>query len=237
MSRRKKAGLAVFVMAIVIAFSVPFLFDAPPLRAPEGDGGNNGDGNGGGNGKGNGNGDTGPGDTEAPQTTLMIIGRTLFVRGGMPYFYPAFTVALRATDNASLSMIILNDTGTPTVFQVDGTSAEVSLTVSTSGLHAMQYYSVDAAGNRETANSKHAVIARPELIDLIDLIENSSIDNDGIKNAMTSKVRAAQQQLDNGHELHSLNALVNQARALEGKHGLDSETVKILADMVSAIML
>lgn len=232
MDRSRKAGLVVFSIAIIIAFSIPFLFEGPSFRAPEGNGGND-DGKGGGNG--DGDGPTQHKDTESPQTTLTIITRTLFFRGSMPYFYPSFTVSLRATDNSSLSMIILNDTGTSTVFHVDGTTVEVSLTVGAMGLHTLQYYSVDVAGNKETAHNKHAAIARPELTDLIDAIDSSNIDNDGIKNALKAKIRTAQHQLDMDHELHSLNALLNQLQALEEKHGLDSETVRMLTDMISLV--
>ncbi len=158
------------------------------------------------------------------------------MRAGAQYFYPNFTITLRATDNASLSMIVLNDTDTPTIFHVDGTSAEVSLVVDATGPHQLWYYSIDKAGNRETPHSKDASIARPELIDLIDLIESSNIDNDGIKKALTAKVRAAQHQLDKGHNMNSLNALVNQLNALEEKHGLDSETVQALLEIISVLV-
>ena len=231
MDRRRKAGLVVFSVALIIAFSIPFVFKSPPLSAPEGNNGNDSDGNG----NGGGNGRTQQKDTESPQTTLTIVTRTLFFRGSIPYFYPSFTLSLQATDNASLSMIILNDTGTPTVFHVDGTTVEVSLTVGAMGLHTLQYYSVDAAGNKEAAHNKHAAIARPELTDLINAVDTSKIDNDGVKNALKAKIRAAQHQLDMGHELHSLNALVNQLQALEEKHGLDSETVRIITGMISVV--
>jgi hypothetical protein len=225
MDRRRKAGLVVFSVALIIAFSIPFVFKSPSLSAPEGNNGNDG----------GGNGRTQQKDTESPQTMLTIVTRTLFFRGSIPYFYPSFTLSLQATDNASLSMIILNDTGTPTVFHVDGTTVEVSLTVGSMGLHTLQYHSVDVAGNKETAHNKHAAIARPELTDLIEAIDKSNIDNDGIRNALKAKVGAAQHQLAMGHELHSLNALVNQLQALEEKHALDSETVRILTDMISLV--
>ncbi len=230
MSRRRKAGAATLIVALIIAFSTPFLFQAPPKSLgtipPPGDGN-------GGNGVGGGGGQT---DTQAPQTTINIAGPMRFMRAGVPYFYPNFTITLRATDTSNLSMIILNDTGTPTIFHVNGTSAQASLVVNVAGLHHLWYYSIDKAGNRETPHSKDASIARPELIDLIDLIENSNIDNDGIKNALTAKVRAAQHQLDSGYNMNSLNALVNQLNALEGKHGLDSETVQALLHIISILV-
>lgn len=159
-----------------------------------------------------------------------------FLRAGVQYFYPNFTITLQATDNSNLSMIILNDTGTPAIFQVNGTSAQASLVINATGLHQLWYYSVDKTGNKETPHSEDASIARPELIDLIDIIENSNIDNDGIKNALTAKVRAAQRQLDSGHNMNSLRALVNQLNALEGKHGLDFETLQKLLDIISVLV-
>ena len=234
MSRRRKAGAVTLIVALIIAFSIPFLFQSPPklpVTIPPGDG--NG-GNGGGNSGGNGG--EGQSDTEAPRTTIGIAGPMRFLRAGVQYFYLNFTITLRATDNSNLSMIILNDTGTPTIFQVNGTSAQASLVVNATGLHQLWYYSIDKAGNRETPHSRDSSIARPELIDLIDLIENSNIDNDGIKNALTAKVRAAQHQLDKGHNMNSLNALVNQLNALEGKHGLDSATVQALLDIISILV-
>lgn len=174
-------------------------------------------------------------DTEAPRTTISVAGLVRFMRAGVQYFYPNITITLRATDNASLSMIILNDTGTPTIFQVDGTSVQVSLVVNAKGAHQLWYYSIDKAGNRETPQSRDVSIARPELIDLIHLIENSNVDNDGVKNALTAKVRAAQHQLDSGHNMNSLDALVNQLNALVGKHGLDPETVQALLGIISVL--
>ncbi len=234
MSRRRKAGAAVLIVALVIALSAPFLFQAPPKPPgtipPPGDG--NGGNGGGGNGAGDGGGQK---DTEAPQTTISIAGPMRFLRAVVQYFYPNITIYLRATDNSNLSMIILNDTGTPTIFQVNGTSAQASLVVNATGLHQLWYYSIDKAGNRETPHSRDASIARPELIDLIDIIENSNVDNDGIKNALTAKVRAAQHQLDSGHNMNSLDALVNQLNALVGKHGLDPETVQALLDIISVL--
>ena len=222
MSRRRTAGAAIFIVAIIIAFSIPFLSQAPPRPggtsppAPSGGGGNV------------------QTDTEAPRTTITITGPTRLKRQSVPYFYPNFTVTLRATDNAGLSMIILNDTGTPTTFHISGTSAEVTLVITAQGLHILQYYSIDSAGNRETPHSKDADITRPRLADLIDFIENSDIDH-GTKKGLIAKLKAAERGLDKGHELHGLNSLVNRLPRMEGKHGLDSETIKTILDMISVI--
>jgi len=131
---------------------------------------------------------------------------------------------------------VLNDTGTPTTFQVEGTSAEVTMVVRSTILHKLQYYSVDKAGNKETPHSREAGIAKPELGDLKESIEDSNIDNEGITNAMTAKVRAAQHQLDAGHDLNSINALTNQLNALEGKHGLAPQTVLALLAIISLLL-
>ena len=122
------------------------------------------------------------------------------------------------------------------VFPVNGTAAEVSIVMTTMGQHWLQYYSIDKAGNKETLHSETAGIARPELADLLDIIENSNIDNDGIKNALSAKVRAAQHHLDMGHSLNTLKALMNQLDAIEGKHGLDSETVRSILAIIAVMM-
>jgi hypothetical protein len=100
----------------------------------------------------------------------------------------------------------------------------------------LEYYSTDKAGNKEAPHSAVRGIASPSLSDLADSINNSGIDNAGIKNALLGKVAAAEAEQSRGGPLNILNVLLNQLNALEGKHGLSSSTVANIEAMVQAIL-
>ncbi len=163
-------------------------------------------------------------DTQAPTTTMKISGPLAWNRTGILYYYPNFTITLTATDDENISSIILNDTGTITTFNGTGNTTTVTTTITTTELHTIWYYSNDTAGNKETPQLATAGLAVPDASDLENIINNSRIDNAGIKNAMDAKVRSG-----------ALNALSNQINALNGKHGLDQATVDLLQAMITAI--
>ncbi len=163
-------------------------------------------------------------DTQAPTTTIKINGPLAWNRTGVGYYYPNFTITLTATDDENISRIILNDTGTITTFAGTGNTTTVTTTITTAELHTIWYYSNDTAGNKETPQLATVGLAVPDASDLESTINNSRIDNAGIKNAMDAKVRSG-----------ALNALSNQLNALDGKHGLDQATVDLLQAMITAI--
>jgi hypothetical protein len=100
----------------------------------------------------------------------------------------------------------------------------------------LEYYSTDKAGNKEAPHSAVRGIGSPSFSDLSDLINNSGIDNSGIKNALLAKVAVAEAEQSRGGSLNSLNALLNQLNALEGKHGLDGSTVANMEAMIQVIL-
>jgi len=236
---RRKIGGGALVVTGLLALVIPFLLFSniqpvttpPPPPPPTG---NNHGGNGG----------TTPSctincarstDNQPPQTTVRITGKMEWLRDNTPFYYPNFTITLHATDDENLSSIVLNDTGIVTNFHVQGRTSIATLTVTTKGLHMLSYYSTDRAGKKETAHRAVAGLAKPDLSDLENLILNSSVDNAGIKNALTAKVETARDQLGRNQDPNSLTPLANQLNALAGKHGLDQAQVDLMVMLISAI--
>jgi hypothetical protein len=142
---------------------------------------------------------------------------------------------LHALDDENLSSIILNDTGTVTSFHAQGRTASDIVAITITGLHALPYYLVDKAGNKERPHLEVVGVANPDLSDLKNLVTNSAIDNPGIENALIVKIEEAQDQLAANQSLAGLNALTNQLNVLAGKHGLDQTRVDLMRMIISAI--
>ncbi len=201
-----------------------------------------GGGNGGGNGGGTGGGGGATKDTEAPTTSIAIVGHGYwFTWSGIEYYTGNCTVTLNATDNVDVAHIFLKDNQSSVVLPTPhwsdgGRIAWTSTTITAPGLHVLQYYSTDNSSNVEMAHSATLGIGKPLLSDLASLIVNSGIDNAGIKNALLAKVNAAEGQRSRGLPMNSLNALVNQLNALDGKHGLDNATVTNIEAMVRELL-
>ncbi|MBO0888236.1 hypothetical protein J2P12_03965 [Candidatus Bathyarchaeota archaeon] len=243
LNRRRSFAIIVIAAVVLGVFSALLLRQPTPLTTSPKPGGGGGGGNGSGGGSGGGGGQgSGASDTEAPVTSIMIVGHGYsFMRSGMQYYSGNFTVTLNATDDQEVASIHLQDNSTGFAFlklsqSESGHSSWASTTIYGRGLHMLEYYSTDKAGNSETPHSAVRGIASPSLSDLSDLIKNSAIDNAGIKNALLAKVAAAQGQESRSGAMNSLNALVNQLNALEGKHGLDSATVANMEAMIQAIL-
>jgi hypothetical protein len=242
---RRNIGGGILIATGIIAFIIPFLFihstqHGTPTPPPP-TGGNNHGNNGGTtppcrtNCPG-----TGAKDNQAPITNIQITGMIHWLRGNITYYYPNFTITLRATDDGYLTSIHIDfpcfEACPVFTFPVSGKTANVSLTVTFPGLHSFYYYSIDQAGNLETPHLAVAGLAKPDVSDLQNIINNSGIDNAGIKNSMDAKVQAAQDRLSRGQPPNSLNALSNQLNALAGKHGLDQATVDLLQSMIAVII-
>src|SRR2546422_3401966 len=169
------------IIAGLTALAIPFLLRSsspsgtttppPPGGTTPPSGGSSGSGNG--------------GDTTPPQTTLAVTGVFRFPREGYDYYYPNLTITLHAADDVNLSTVYLNDTGMVRAWNVSGTFANLTWTVTNLGLHNLTYWSADKAGNNETRHAITTRLAKPDLNDLLSLIANSHIDNQGIKNALS----------------------------------------------------
>ena len=238
---RRRLGGGVLIIAGIIALVTPFfLFQQTQQVAgppPPGGGGHGGTKNDGGT--------TsrcttncpnpGPTDSQPPTTTLLATGPIKWSRNGIAYFYPTVTLTLHATDDQNLTSISLNDTGRLATFKAEGRSANATLTLSTTGIHALSYYSSDEAGNREPTHVAIVGLGRPDLSDIRSIITNSNIDNSGIKNALLAKVSVAESQLGASQIPSALNSLSNQLNALASKHGLDQSTVDQLEALIRTI--
>ena len=236
-SSRRKIGAGILIVAGLVALIIPFLF-APNVQhattPPPPPGGNN---------HGGGGGTTPPctmncaasTDNEPPQTTIQLTGRLSWPRNDVHYYYPNFTITLHAVDDENLSSIILNDTGYVSTFHVHGLASTEQTTITVNGLHKLSYYSIDQAGNKETAHQSIVGLSKPDLSDLKNLIANSGVDNTGIKNALAVKVETAQDQLARNQPPNALNALAKQLAALEEKHGLIHAQVDQMLMIISAI--
>ena len=244
LNRRRTAAIAIIVIGVIGVY-VGLLLRQPTVQpsAPKppttgGGGGNGGNTNGGGTGRGSGSGSK---DTQPPTTIIAIVGHSFtFTRSGVQYYSNNFTVTLNATDDEKIAAIYLWDNQSAVTLPAltwsnGGDTAWASITMTASGLHLLSYYSMDNASNTEAARNVSRGIGKPLLSDLSNLIINSSIDNAGIKNAMLAKVSAATGEQANGQPMHSLDALVNQLNALDGKHGLDNTTVQNIEVMITSI--
>lgn len=216
----------------------PTVQTGAPKPHTTGGGGNGGNYRGGGSGGGTGGGSK---DTQPPTTIVTIVGHGFsFARSEVAYYSTNFTVALNATDDEKVAAIYLWDNGSVVslpalTWSGSGDAAWTSTTITASGLHMLSYYSMDNSSNTEAAHNFSRGIGKPLLSDLANLITNSGIDNAGIKNAMIAKVSAAMSEQANGQPMHSLDALVNQLNALDGKHGLDNMTVQNIEAAIQTI--
>lgn len=243
---RRRSGAILMIAVGVLAVYAGFLLHAASIESagpkppPPGGGGNSGR-NGGGSGGGGGSGQGGTADTLAPTTSISIVGHGyVFVRSGIQYYSGNATVTLNATDDRKVASIYLQDNGSMLTLALlqwshNDRSAWTTTTITAGGLHLLEYYSVDNSSNTEPAHVASVGIGKPGLSDLYNLITDSGVDNSGILNALLAKVRSAEGEQARGQPMNSLNALVNQLNALEGKHGLDSGTVARIEALIQQI--
>lgn len=240
LNRRRTAAIAIIVIGIIgvyvgLLLRQPTVQPTAPKPPTPGGGGNGGNASGGGSGG-------GTKDTQPPTTIVTIVGHGYsFTRSRVAYYSTNFTVALDATDDEKVSAIYLWDNGSavslpPLTWSSSGEAAWTSTTITTSGLHILSYYSMDNSSNTEVAHNVSRGIGKPLLSDLANMITKSGIDNAGIKNAMLATVSAAMTEQATGKPMQSLDALLNQLNALDGKHGLDKATVTGMESMIRQIL-
>ena len=126
---RRKIGVGVLIAASLFALMAPFIFrtSIPPTAA-------------------------GATDTTAPSTTLGLAG----TQGQNNWWVSSVTVSLKAHDDVALGSVHYKvDGGTDTVALTPvATDYSVSLSpIASEGMHVLQYWSVDRAGNVEKAHT------------------------------------------------------------------------------------
>lgn len=131
----------------------------------------------------------------------------------------------------NLSIVILNDTGTVHQWIVSGTSANVTLTITSAGLHQLAYWSIDKAGNKETPHTTKFDLVRADVDDHLRSCDTSKIDHDDIRDSPSVKLHDVQEKQAACHKDKNPDITTDQPNGLAGQSWLDQN----LANMLLAI--